>query len=197
MFLIGAYLHYKQFDEYSGKGIRFVTRLKNNACVEVLRELEVDEESVIEEDLIVLLGKGKNQMKHDLRLVITKDSEGKAVMILTNDFNITAEEIGVIYRHRWQIELFFKWIKQHLTIKHLLGKSKAAVVNQLFIALTTYCLMMIKYKAAYQGSLLVSDGSLESVYMSPSPPLFKNFTGKARPQKAVNDTNRNESTKKR
>ena len=150
-----GYLDYKQFDDYSGKGIRFVTRLKNNACVEVLRELEVDEESVIEEDLIVRLGKGKNRMEHDLRLVITMDTEGKAVMILTNDFNITAEEIGVIYRYRWQIELFFKWIKQHLTIKHLFGKSKAAVVNQLFIALITYCLMMlIKYKAAYQGPLL-------------------------------------------
>jgi len=150
-----GYLHYKQFDYYSGNGIRFVTRLKNNACVEVLRELEVDEESVIEEDLIVRLGKGKNRMEHDLRLVITMDTEGKAVMILTNDFNITAEEIGVIYRYRWQIELFFKWIKQHLTIKYLFGKSKAAVVNQLFIALITYCLMMlIKYKAAYQGPLL-------------------------------------------
>jgi len=150
-----GYLDYKQFDDYSGKGIRFVTRLKNNACVEVLRELEVDEESVIEEDLIVRLGKGKNRMEHDLRLVITMDTKGKAVMILTNDFTITAEEIGTIYRYRWQIELFFKWIKQHLTIKHLFGKSKAAVVNQLFIALITYCLMMlIKYKAAYQGPLL-------------------------------------------
>jgi len=150
-----GYLDYKQFDFYSGKGMRFVTRLKNNACVEVLRELEVDEESVIEEDLIVRLGKGKNRMEHDLRLVITMDTKGKAVMILTNDFNITAEEIGVIYRYRWQIELFFKWIKQHLTIKHLFGKSQAAVVNQLFIALITYCLMMlIKYKAAYQGPLL-------------------------------------------
>ena len=76
-------------------------------------------------------------------------------MILSNDFNLSAEEIGVIYRRRWQIELFFKWIKQHLTIKHLFGKSKGAVVNQLFIALITYCLMMlIKYRAAYQGSLL-------------------------------------------
>lgn len=150
-----GYLDYKQFDRYSRDGIRFVTRLKNNACVEVLRELEVDEESVIEEDLIVRLGKGKNRMEHDLRLVITKDTKGKAIMILTNDFNITAEEIGAIYRYRWQIELFFKWIKQHLTIKHLFGKSKTAVVNQLLIALITYCLMMlIKYKAVYQGPLL-------------------------------------------
>jgi len=150
-----GYLDYKQFDRYCKEGIRFVTRLKNNACVEVLRELEVDEESVIEEDLIVRLGKGKNRMEHDLRLVITKDTEGKAVMILINDFNITAEEIGVIYRFRWQIELFFKWIKQHLTIKHLFGKSKTAVVNQLFIALITYCLMtLIKYRSAYSGRLL-------------------------------------------
>lgn len=98
-----GYLQYKMFDHYCKEGIRFVTRLKNNACVEVLRELEVDEESVIEEDLIVRLGKGKNRMENDLRLVITKDTEGKAVMILTNDFNITAEEIGVIYRYRWSI----------------------------------------------------------------------------------------------
>ncbi|WP_045577352.1 IS4 family transposase, partial [Desulfosporosinus sp. I2] len=107
-----GYLEYKQFDRYCRDGIRFVTRLKNNACVEVLRELEVDEESVIEEDLIVRLGKGKKRMEHDLRLVITKDTEGKAIMILTNDFDMTAEEIGDIYRYRWQIELFFKWIKQ-------------------------------------------------------------------------------------
>ena len=150
-----GYLKYGLFDYYCSKGIRFVTRLKNNACVEVLQELEIDEESVIEEDLIVRLGKGKNRMKHDLRLVITKDTEGKAIMILTNDFKMTAEEIGDIYRYRWQIELFFKWIKQHLTIKHLFGKSKAAVVNQLIIALITYCLMMlVKYKSAYKGPLL-------------------------------------------
>ena len=150
-----GYLEYKQFDRYCRESIRFVTRLKNNACVEVLQELEVDEESVVEEDLIVRLGKGKNRMEYDLRLVITKDTEGKAIMILTNDFNMTAEEIGDIYRYRWQIELFFKWIKQHLTIKHLFGKSKAAVVNQLIIALITYCLMMlVKYRSAYQGPLL-------------------------------------------
>lgn len=150
-----GYLEYKQFDYYCREGIRFVTRLKNNACVEVLQELEVDEESVIEEDLIVRLGKRKNRMEHDLRLVITKDTEGKAIMILTNDFDMTAEELGDIYRYRWQIELVFEWIKQHLTIKHLFGKSKAAVVNQLIIALITYCLMMlVKYISAYQGPLL-------------------------------------------
>jgi len=179
-----GYLHYKQFDDYCGKGIRFVTRLKNNACVAVLRELEVDEESVIEEDLIVRLGKGKNRMEHDLRLVITNDTEGRAVMILTNDFNITAEEIGVIYRYRWQIELFFKWIKQHLTIKHLFGKSKAAVVNQLLIALITYCLMMlIKYKAAYQGSLLDIQRLLRECLYEPFTSFVQKLHSKGAPTK--------------
>ena len=60
-----------------------------------------------------------------------------------------------IPRQSFTRQLFFKWIKQHLTIKHLFGKSKAAVINQLFIALITYCLMMlIKYKVAFQGPLL-------------------------------------------
>ncbi len=179
-----GYLHYKQFDDYCGKGIRFVTRLKNNACVAVLRELEVDEESVIEEDLIVRLGKGKSRMEHDLRLVITKDTEGRAVMILTNDFNITAEEIGVIYRYRWQIELFFKWIKQHLMIKHLFGKSKAAVVNQLLIALITYCLMMlIKYKTAYQGSLLDIQRLLRECLYEPFASFIQKLHSKGAPTK--------------
>ncbi|MDR3540384.1 MAG: transposase [Desulfosporosinus sp.] len=62
-------------------------------------------------------------MEHDLRLVISKDSEGKTVMILANDYKNTAEEIGIIYRYRWQLELFFKWIKQHLTINHLCAKT--------------------------------------------------------------------------
>lgn len=179
-----GYLDYKQFDYYCGKGIRFVTRLKNNACVEVLRELEVDEESVIEEDLIVRLGKGKNRMEHDLRLVITKDTEGKAVMILTDDFNITAEEIGVIYRYRWQIEFFFKWIKQHLTIKHLFGKSQTAVVNQLFIALITYCLMMlIKYKSAYHGSLLDIQRLLITCLYEPFTSFVKKLHKSGKPTK--------------
>ena len=150
-----GYLDYGQYDDYCLRGIRFVTRLKDNACVEVLQDAEIDEDSVIEEDLIVRLGKGKLRMQHDLRLVITQDMEGKPVMILTNDFNLMAEEIGEIYRSRWQIELFFKWIKQHLTIKHFFGKSQAAVVNQLLIALTTYCLLrLIKRLTAYQGTLL-------------------------------------------
>ena len=70
-------------------------------------------------------------MQHDLRLIETKDTEGNQVLILTNDFRESAEEIGDIYRYRWQIEIFFKWIKQHLTVKHLYSTGYQAVENQI------------------------------------------------------------------
>jgi IS4 transposase len=139
-----GYNDYKKFDDYCEKGILFVTRLKSNAIIKVIIDNPVDPDGVIDKDQIVRLGEGRNQMKHDLRLIETKDTEGNPIIILTNDFAISALEIGDIYRYRWQIELFFKWIKQRLTVKHLYGASDQAVENQIFIALITYCLLIVK-----------------------------------------------------
>ncbi len=76
-------------------------------------------------------------------------------MIITNDFKLESQAIGDLYRYRWQIELFFKWIKQHFTIKHLYGTSQPAVENQLYIALNSYCLLLLlKLKTGYQKTLL-------------------------------------------
>lgn len=151
-----AYVDYKKFDHYCEKGIRFVSRLKSNALVEVIEQYHLSPESVIKKDQKVYLGKdGITKMKHPLRLVETEDSEGKPVIIVTNDFTLSSEEISDIYRYRWQIELFFKWIKQHLHVKHFYSLSQQAVENQLYIALITYCLMMLlKLKTGYKESLL-------------------------------------------
>jgi hypothetical protein len=90
-----------------------------------------------------------------LRLLKTTDTEGNLVMILTDDFARSAEEIGDLYRYRWQIELFFKWIQQHLTVKHLYGKSPQAVENQIYLALITYCLLtLLKMETGFTGRLL-------------------------------------------
>ena len=95
------------------------------------------------------------KMQHPLRLLKTNDTKGNPVVILTNDFKLCAGQIGDIYRSRWQIELFFKWIKQHLRVKHFYGLSRQAVENQLFIALITYCLLaLLKLEVNYRGSLL-------------------------------------------
>lgn len=151
-----GYVDYKKFDRYCEEGIRFASRLKGNALVEVVADLPVNPDSKVEKDQIVYLGKdGVTKMKHPLRLITTEDTQGQPVVIVTNDFELTAEELSEIYRNRWQIELFFKWIKQHLQVKHFYGKSEQAVENQLFIALITYCLMvMLQLKAGYQGPLL-------------------------------------------
>jgi hypothetical protein len=150
-----GYVDYAKFDEYCGAGIRFVTRLKENAYTQELKAAFIEEDSPIEEDLTVILGKNYTKMEHELRLVVTKDTEGNPVMILTNVLEKSAEEISNIYRNRWKVELFFKWIKQHLQIKHLYGQSPAAVENQIMIALVTYCaVMLLKLLSGYQGALL-------------------------------------------
>ncbi len=136
-----GYVDYRKFDSYCERHIRFVTRLKGNALVEVVAELPVDPAGPINKDRIVYLGKeGLNKIQHPLRLIETTDSEGNRVTILTNDITLKAAEIADIYRYRWQIELFFKWTKQHLRVKHFYGLSQQAVENQIFIALITYCL---------------------------------------------------------
>ncbi len=151
-----GYVDYKKWDDYCKNGIRFTSRLKDNAIIEVLEEFPIKAGSPIKKDQKVRLGKaGLNQMTHEVRLVMTEDLEGKPIIIVTNDFNLSAEEISDIYRYRWKIELFFKWIKQHLQIKHLFSKGKLGVENQIYIALITYCLLqLIKFKTGFEGNLL-------------------------------------------
>lgn len=151
-----AYVDYKKFDEYCEKDILFASRLKKNALVEVVKELPIATESKIKKESIVILGKdGSTKMNHPLRYIETEDSEGNSITIITNDFKLSAEEISDIYRYRWQIELFFKWIKQHLHVKHFYGLSRQAVEIQLYIALITYCLLkLIKLRTGYEGPLL-------------------------------------------
>lgn len=151
-----GYVDYKKFDEYCQNGIRFVTRLKDNAITEVQEERPLDPQGLIKKEQIVYLGQeGINKMKHPLRLVETEDTRGNKVTIITNDFRLAAEEISNIYRYRWQIELFFKWLKQHLKVKHFYGTSEQAVKNQVFIAFITYCLLvLLQRQTGHNGPLL-------------------------------------------
>lgn len=164
-----GYVDYQLFDRYCANDIRFTTRLKSNAIVEVVAESAVDPAGRIKKDQVVFLGTNSiNKMKHPLRLVETEDTEGNPIIILTNDFELPAAEISDIYRHRWQIELFFKWIKQHLRVKHFYGLSQRAVENQLFIALITYCLMLlVQMKTGFQGNLLTIKQQLTTCLYDP------------------------------
>jgi hypothetical protein len=151
-----GYVDYKKFDSYCANEILFVSRLKSNALIHVEQSYDVSPGSPIIKDEKVILGKDSlNQMKHSLRLIEVTDTQGNIIRILTNAFQRKAEEIGELYRNRWQIELFFKWIKQHFTVKHFYGQSPQAVENQVYIALITYVLLVLLHKkCGYSKSLL-------------------------------------------
>ena len=81
-----------------------------------------------------------------LRRVVVKDDTGKRVVFLANNFALKPELIADLYRQRWQVELFFKWIKQHLRIKVFFGTSENAVKTQIWIAISTYLIIAIAKK---------------------------------------------------
>ena len=139
-----GYVDYQEYDRCSREGIFFITRLKKNAVMEAISENTILRESPVLSDKEVILGGFYTRMQHSLRAVEVIDSStGEPFFILTNRFDLTAEEIAEIYRLRWQIELFFKWIKQHLKIKKFYGTSYNAVLNQLYAALILFLLLKL------------------------------------------------------
>ncbi|MBP3040860.1 transposase [Bacillaceae bacterium Marseille-Q3522] len=74
-------------------------------------------------------------MQHPLRLIKTEDQEGNLVIILTNCFDLSSKEIADLYRYRWKIEIFFKWMKQHFKIKTFYGKSENDIFRRMRTAL--------------------------------------------------------------
>ena len=100
--------------------------------------------------------RSQRQIFQELRLIRFYDEERqKTLTFLTNNFKLAATTIAQIYKSRWQIELFFKWIKQNLKIKSFLGTSKNAVLTQIWVAMCYYLLLTyIKYQTKYAYSLL-------------------------------------------
>lgn len=95
--------------------------------METYAEIPFSESSPILTDRIVHIGKGDKQMKQLLRLIETTDLKGKKIRIISNRFHLTAEEMGDLYRIRWKIETFFRWVKQHLKLTCLYGEAENAV----------------------------------------------------------------------
>jgi len=178
-----AYLDYEKYDYYCEQKIRFASRLKSNALVETLKEYPLDESTIISDSKVILGKKNLTQMKNALRIIKTTDSKGKIITIVTNDFSLSAREIADIYRYRWQIEIFFKWVKQHLHVKHFFGTGEQAVEVQLYIALITYCLLtLIKQKTGYTGTLLELKRCLCACLYEPFPCFVKKLYGKGKRQ---------------
>ena len=152
-----AYIDYKWLNSLDENGVWFVTRAKSNIDYVVTGQHPVSGKGVRKDHAILLSGpRTKNHYTKELRLIEFYDEEtNKSLTFLTNNMKFAASTIAAIYKSRWQIELFFKWIKQNLKIKSFLGTSKNAVMTQIWVAMSYYLLLTyIKYQTKYAHSLL-------------------------------------------
>jgi|TARA_B100001964_G_C14153136_1_gene563029 hypothetical protein len=139
-----AYLDYAQFYTYHKQGVYFVTRAKNNSRFNFLGQHSFPTEKGLQFDHAVTISDPSGQSKYPekMRLVGFFDHKNnKTYQFLTNNFILSAHDIAQIYKARWDIELFFKWIKQNLKIKSFLGTSRNAVLSQVWIAMIYYLLL--------------------------------------------------------
>jgi hypothetical protein len=141
-----GYVDYKSLYSIELQGSVFVTRMKRNGAFKRIHNKAHKEEGpVLSDVLIELTGAGtKKAYPKPLRKIKYKDTKTKKVYeFLTNDMGREAEEIAAIYKERWEVELFFKWIKQHLKIKSFWGTSENAVYSQIWVALILTILLWI------------------------------------------------------
>lgn len=139
-----AYNDYEWYKNLSDKGVFFVTRLKSNAKYRVIERRDIIKSKGITSDqLIEFTGlQTAKKCPIQLRRIGYRDEKtGKHYVFLTNQFKLCAKTIADIYKARWQVELFFKWIKQNLKIKSFVGTSKNAVLTQIWIAMCMYLLI--------------------------------------------------------
>ena len=152
-----GYTDYKWFKALNNKGIFFVTRIRKNAIWKVEERRVVDKSKGLTSDQTIMLTgiKPKKIGMPKLRRVGYRDPEsGQQYEFLTNNFTLSAQTIAEIYKERWQVELFFKWIKQNLKIKAFVGNSKNAILTQIWIALCTYLILAyLKFSAKLGWSL--------------------------------------------
>jgi len=144
-----AYIDFARLWRLSGDHINFVIRAKSNMKYKVIKRGIVDRNSgVICDQTIVLTAQGSsNRYPKKLRRIKYYDAvTGKTFVFLTNNFKIAALTVASLYQSRWGIETFFKWIKQHLKIQTFWGKSENAVKTQVWIAISTYLIVIIARK---------------------------------------------------
>jgi hypothetical protein len=165
-----GYLHFARLLRLTHAGAFFVTRSKSNTRYQVIKSMSSCNDSQISKDEWITLD-GQLTTK-DYPLVLRRVEyfdrvQQHHLVFLTNNFTLSALKIADLYKSRWQVELFFKWIKQHLRIKSFVGNSVNAVKTQIWIAVTTYVLVAIIKKR------LQIEASMHSILQVLSLTLFE------------------------
>ncbi len=141
-----GYIDFKRLNKICNHSAYFVVRAKKNLKFKCNRLNKINENTgVISDQVGTLTGfYASKDYPNEIRQVIYYDKESdKTFSYLSNNMELTAEQIALLYKNRWQVELFFKWIKQHLKIKSFWGNSENAVKIQIYCAIISYCLVAI------------------------------------------------------
>ncbi len=139
--------------ELDEAGCRIVTRLKSNTPLEIIETLAVAEgaDNILSDRIGFLPGRmarsRRNPMQNAIREVRVMTETGKILRIMSDDLDAPASEIAALYKRRWAIELFFRWIKQTLKMRHVYGTSENAVRIQVAVALIAFVLIKLAHGA--------------------------------------------------
>jgi transposase len=174
-----GYLDFERLNEFNQVPAYFVTRAKSNTKYKRRYSHPVDKSTgLICDQTIVLTGfYTRKDYPGILRRVKFRDEKANRTLVfLTNNFKLPALTIAQLYRSRWQVELFFKWIKQHLRIKNFFGTSENAVKSQIWIAVSVYVLVAIMKKRLNLKESLYTILQILSVNVFEKIPLFQLIT---------------------
>ena len=170
-----GYLDFERLDQMHREGYFFVTRIKKNTKVHVLESFDIPEDTQVDilSDQHVSLG-STTYLTSRFRLVTIQDEKRKQLAFVTNRFDLTAEEIAQAYKSRWQIELFFKHIKQHLTIKTFFSQSEKGVHNQLILAMiATLLTTLVQLETQTKQTIFQIKRLFRYLLFEPVEELFK------------------------
>jgi IS4 transposase len=152
-----GFTNFKWYASLCERNIYFVTRLKKNADCRIIERRSTRQHKHISSDQTIELQGfySKQHCPYQLRRVRSRDPEtGKWIVLLINQFKWSAVTIAKVYKERWQIELFFKALKQQLKVKSFVGTSQNALLSQMWVALIAYLLLSyLKFKSKFQWSL--------------------------------------------
>ena len=153
-----AYVDLTALNKMDSIGAYFVTRAKSVMRYRIIETMDTNEDDILADQLVMLTGhKSSRLYPKPLRIVQYRDAEtNEELTFISNNMDISALDIANIYRNRWQIEVFFKWIKQNMTVKRMWGYSENAVLIHLWTAIISY-LLMAKIKANLQTEYSITE----------------------------------------
>ena len=162
-----GYHDFNQYKAFTDGDIRFVTRLKTNAIFCVIRSLDCSDSDAILSDEIIKFTGYETQKKcpyHLRRICYFDKKQNREIIFLSNDLKAKAQLIADIYKARWEVELFFKTIKQNLKIKRFFGTTRNAVLTQIWIAMIAY--LMLSYLKFQSKSHLSVQAILKAIQLN-------------------------------